>query len=86
MLYRTVRVICPRDTVHPEPRTIQLIGVSGTDTNEPLWYCNGCEFMSGDSLCQQCSAAVSIAFTCEPGLSASVPLRPLDWLAEHRKE
>ena len=86
MLYRTVKVICPRDTAHPEPRTIQLTGVSGTDAGQPLWYCNGCDFMSGDSLCRQCAAAVSIAFTNEPDLSASVPLRPLDWLAEHCKE
>lgn len=83
MLYRTVNVICPRDTADPQPRTVQL---TGTDGNDPLWYCNGCDFMSGTSLCQQCAAAISIAFTNQPDRSTSVPLRPLDWLAEHRKK
>ena len=65
-------VCCPIDN---SCKKMEIVFVNRNSKPFPLPY-NGCEDMSGASVCQHCAASITIMFFHNPQLDTSKPLLP----------
>ena len=60
------KVICPFSS--NKPYTVYVSYMLGDDGKPCIWFSNGCDHMSGDSVCLRCAAFVHAHFN-DPELS-----------------
>lgn len=54
---------------------------------ESGWFplpCNGCDMLSGDSMCEKCCAALTLMFYKDPDMDVSTPVSPKMSLVEDK--
>lgn len=71
---RIAPVRCPRDRFTIQSVQVNLMWVDGHGW---LPTCNGCENLTADKVCQDCTAGIISMFFNNPDLDLSAPISPV---------